>query len=284
MRGVLYKMEDNIIIQDLKKIKEFISNTNLNNFFVIADFGRTFTKCFLNNKKISTSFAIIRNEGYLGEEYIQRAQTYFDEYHPIEIDANRSSEEKIKPLTEWWKLHMELLGKYGFSLDIIKELIQKGKFPLRDGSLEFFDLLHEREIPIVIISQGLGDIYIEALKNAGRFYDNIYFVSNLFEFNDDEKVVGFKDTIVHPYNKSEIDLSEFDFFNKIKDKQNILLLGDSLEDVEVINNLNYDNLIKIGFLNEKISENIDEYKKNFDVLILNDSDFDYINNLIKKIH
>ena len=72
-------------------------------------------------------------------------------------------------------------------------------------------------------------------------------------------------------------------FKKIKDRKNVLLLGDSLGDIGMITGFDYDNLIKIGFLNENVKENVEYYKRNYDAIILNDSSMDFINKLLKKI-
>ena len=45
----------------------------------------------------------------------------------------------------------------------------------------------------------------------------------------------------------------------------------------------YDNLIKIGFLNENVEENLESYKKSYDVVILGDGDFGFVNELIVEI-
>ena len=51
----------------------------------------------------------------------------------------------------------------------------------------------------------------------------------------------------------------------------------------MITGFDYDNLIKIGFLNDKIEENLEKYKENFDIILLNDTNFDYVNKLVKEI-
>ena len=47
--------------------------------------------------------------------------------------------------------------------------------------------------------------------------------------------------------------------------------------------MTYDNLLKIGFLNENVEENLEYYKKAYDIIILNDSSMDYVNDLLKEI-
>src|SRR3989344_312020 len=68
-----------------------------------------------------------------------------------------------------------------------------------------------------------------------------------------------------------------------KNRKNVLLLGDSLGDIGMINGFDYANLIKIGFLNEKIDEHLEIYKKNFDVIITDDNSMNYVNKLLKEI-
>ena len=46
---------------------------------------------------------------------------------------------------------------------------------------------------------------------------------------------------------------------------------------------NYKNLIKIGFLNDEVKDNIEKYERNFDVVISNDSPMEYVNQLLKEL-
>jgi 5'-nucleotidase len=62
-----------------------------------------------------------------------------------------------------------------------------------------------------------------------------------------------------------------------------MLLGDGLGDIKMIEGFDYDNLIKIGFLNENVEENLEQYKRSYDVLILNDSSIGYVNGLLREI-
>ena len=63
----------------------------------------------------------------------------------------------------------------------------------------------------------------------------------------------------------------------------MILLGDDLQDLGMVKNLDYDNLIKIGFLNENVDENLEKYKEGYDVVITGDGDFSFVNELIGEI-
>ena len=57
-----------------------------------------------------------------------------------------------------------------------------------------------------------------------------------------------------------------------------------LDKVKVGKNLgNYKNIIRIGFLNYDIEKNLEDFKKYYDVVILNDGKMDYINEILKKL-
>lgn len=51
----------------------------------------------------------------------------------------------------------------------------------------------------------------------------------------------------------------------------------------MIKGFKYGNIIKVGFLNKKVKENLEDYKKNFDVVILNDSNKFYVDKLLKEL-
>ena len=51
----------------------------------------------------------------------------------------------------------------------------------------------------------------------------------------------------------------------------------------MIRGFSYENLIKIGFLNENVEENLKKYKEKYDIILLNDGNFDYVNELIERL-
>jgi 5'-nucleotidase len=133
-------------------------------------------------------------------------------------------------------------------------------------------------------SGGIGNMVIEFLKEQKFMHENIHFIGNTLEFNKDGKFTRIKDNkIIHVFNKHEIELKNLPIYNEIKNRKNIILLGDSLGDLGMLEGSNYKNLIKIAFFNYPDEENLEDFKKNFDIIILNDGSFDYINQLLKEI-
>jgi len=277
---------ENIIISNpskLDEIKEKISKQGKDKFHVIVDFDRTLTKCFFKGEKSPTVIAQIREGNYLTPDYASKAHDLFDKYYPIEINPKISLKEKKEKMTEWWKAHFNLLVECGMNKKVINEITKKSKIKFRKGVLEFLSFLKKRNIPIVIMSAGPGDMIEEHLKQENIFYNNINIIGNRFEFDGDGKVIKIKEPIIHAFNKSETSVKELEIYDQLLKRKNVLLLGDTIGDAGMIEGFPYENLIKIGFLNINAEENLEEFKKNYDVLILNDDDFDYVNELVNEI-
>jgi len=96
-------------------------------------------------------------------------------------------------------------------------------------------------------------------------------------------MIGVKEPIVHPFNKDEIVGQNEEIKDKINSRQNILLLGDGLSDLQMSKNMPVKNIIKIGYLNEKEEELKEMFLENFDVVILNDQGLDKVNEILTNV-
>ena len=275
-------MKKGVVIasQDFEETKKDILDAGIENFHVIADFDRTLTKAFLKGqKKVGSMISQLRDGRYLTEDYASRAHALFDEYHPIEISADVPLEEKKEKMQEWWAKHFELLIECGLNKDTIKtaveNMIKEDTLVFREGVGKFLDFLKDNDIPLVIMSSSIGDMIVEFLKQKELYYDNVYVIANLLDFDDEGNATGIK-KIVHVFNKSETEVK----VHEVQDRKNVLLLGDSLGDLGMIEGFDTDNLIAIGFLNESPKENLEKFKELYDVVLLGDPDFNFVNNFL----
>jgi cytosolic 5'-nucleotidase 3 len=268
----------------LKKKNSFISEGK-DFFHVVSDFDRTITYGLnKEGKRTETVISKLRSDvKYLGEDYFKRAHELFEIYHPIEIDFSIPLENKKEKMLEWWTKHFELLIESGLDKELIKKVVSEKPLHFRKGSSEFFNFLEKKEIPLVFLSAAPGDMLLEYLNSQGTLKKNIYVLSNLYEFDFSGKAIRIKKPIIHTFNKGEISLKEHPFFEKLSEKKNVLLLGDSSGDAEMAEGLFYSEIIKIGFFNEGTEEDLEEFKKKFDVVLTGDSDFDFINKLLKDL-
>jgi len=281
-------MTDNIIISDPQKLASIIetmASQGADKLHILSDFDRTLTSCFKDGQKAPVMIQTLKEAGALTAEYHIKAQALFDYYHPIEIDPNISRDELRQKMEEWYRKHFALLVQSGLSRDDVIKASRSDRVALRSGVDTFLDLLKGNNIPLIIFSgSGLGGESIELLlRERQRYFSNIHLVANTIIWDEAGKMKGVKEPIIHVANKDETLIHNFPCYSEIKDRKNIILLGDGLGDVDMTRGFDYDNLIKVGFLNENIETNLSAYQAAFDVLILNDGSFDYINDLLTKI-
>mgnify|MGYP001560227738 FL=1 len=288
-------MVKDVIIADEKGLEKKIKAIKTEcskKLHVLADFDRTLTRAYVDGEKTPSLISELRRRGYISPEYTAKAQALADNYHPIEIDPEIPSGKKKKSMHEWWTKHFDLLIKSGFNKKHLEAVINSGKVRFREGALQFLDLLHYNisgRIPIVIISSsGLGDDSIKLfLEKHHRNYTSIQIVSNKYEWDKDGNAVRVREPIIHCMNKDESVLNESIWYKSLRDdlksRRNVLLLGDNVGDIGMINGFNYKNLIKVGFLNENVEPNLQKYKENFDIVILNDGSMRYVNKLIRDL-
>ncbi|KAJ8551609.1 hypothetical protein K7X08_021624 [Anisodus acutangulus] len=57
----------------------------------------------------------------------------------------------------------------------------------------------------------------------------------------------------------------------LKNRTNVLLLGDHIGDLGMSDGLDYETRISVGFLNDRVESSLQSYRKAFDILYLNDA-------------
>lgn len=249
-------------------------NLNSNNFYVVADFDRTLTE-----GASDSTWGIFANANQLGSEYKARRTALYQKYRPIEIDPNISEEEKSNAMTEWWQLHINLFYEYGVKQEAVKNAVRLGNMKYREGAKEFLKKMNELNVPVIIISAGIGNVIEEFLKLENDYYDNIKIISNFIVFENGEfkEIAG---EIIHALNKNIVRLDK-DSKHNLEERKNILLFGDGFADLKMISDEDKKNAITIGFLDEKIDENLELYNKGFDIVLTNQSSFNDVNNILK---
>ncbi|XP_057550318.1 uncharacterized protein LOC130828372 isoform X1 [Amaranthus tricolor] len=264
---------------------------------IIADFDCTLTKYNINGQRGQTSHALLQQGN---AEYDMKRQKLYDHYHPLEICPAIPLDEKTKLMEEWWEKTHGLLVEGGLTLYDIRKSVANARMEFRDGVVELFDLLEEKNVPILIFSAGLADIIEEVLRQKiQKPYRNVKIVSNRMVFDDKGNLLSFKGKTIHVLNKNEHSLDmaaplhdklgEMDGpdinYASMKKRTNVLLLGDHVGDLGMSDGLNYETRISVGFLNDKVNESLESYEKAFDVVFLNDAPMlgvvDLISQLIK---
>jgi len=281
----------NIVYSNKEEFLEKLENIKKNwleKLHILADFDRTLTKAFSSSKNKRWKWISVFKENSLwfNKEFCNLEQQNFEKYYPIENNPDLSLEEKNKFMLEWWKSTFELFIKFWLTKEKIRNAVFNWKIEFREKVEDFCKFLDKNNVPLIIISaSGLWHFWVEYFfEKKEIFYKNIEIISNNFIWDDLWKAIWYKKPIIHSFNKSETILKDNkNIYSKIENRKNVILLWDSLWDHHMVDWFNYNNLIKIWFLNENEDDLLSEYKKRYDVIITWDWDFSFINNLLGEI-
>ena len=257
-----------------ENIKSFLPFKNLNNMYVVADFDRTITK---GNSK--TSWSILANSNLVPKSYIEERQALYNHYRPIEIDENMNFELKSSLVKEWFKKHVELFVKYKTSEKLFETAATDLRvMEFRPGAKEFIEFLNKNKIPLIIISAGIGNFIESFLKHNNCFFDNIYISSNKIIFKNGI-ATGVDNNIIHSLNKNEVSLPP-EILNKLQYRNKVILLGDQVSDLKMVDKSAHDFVLSVGFLTEEHKEQFEALKSNFDIVCELNDDYNNLKKLL----
>lgn len=233
------------------------------NFYVAIDFDKTIT-----SEESIDSWAASANPSIVPKELCIKMDELYDKYRPIEINYDIPKDEKNKLMKEWYVYCMDLYYQYKLTKVQLEESINKSDLKLRNGAKEFLELMYKNDIPVIILSAGIGNVISKYLKSENCFFDNMYIISNFIQFDEKGDMQKFDNSkIIHTLNKNMEGHLPIKYHEKIKNKKYRLLLGDLIEDIKMVNENELSNTIKIAFLNRNQEECYKIYKEKFDIVL-----------------
>ncbi|KAL3669224.1 hypothetical protein V7S43_005607 [Phytophthora oleae] len=294
-----------------RKMKKFTKD-GPEQLLVIADFDRTLTPYYKPCsdpkqplEQESSSHSLLMTSSVLSPEVANAHHELFARYYPIEISSTLSAEEKFPFMAQWWESTHSLLVDYKLTKDQVKQAVASGSLSFRQGFHPLFKLLHDQEIPTLVFSAGLYDVIHAALekefaaehKRTGKIQasdlkdeqvftpENVHVVSNMMHFDAQGRIERFDGRVIHPLTKTAHALLDSPFWKEceLDKRRNVLLLGDSRGDVRMADGLDAEEIIKVGFLNVRVDEALDEYLELYDVVFINDASLVPVQMLIEQI-
>ncbi|MDA0711053.1 MAG: hypothetical protein O3B73_12680 [bacterium] len=243
---------------------------------VVSDWDRTLTYPQTAMGVNTTSYLAIVHGGYLGDGYRVEMEKLYVKYRGAELDANLAEVEKLRLMNEWWRVAFEMLKRFGLTYEMVQDVGQRDGMVLRDGAAEFFQTLDHARIPLQIVSAGLGDVIVAFLRARQLKLTNMDVVANWITFGEEGQAVGFGEPVIHSANKTRlVDIDRLD------NRSCVLLLGDTLEDAEMVADFDGGTIIRIGFLNGDTEGRRAEFAESYDVVVGGNGDFEYVNKLMK---
>lgn len=280
------------------KLQNFITSfKNKKNLAVLIDFDFTITKLYnyQKNKTLGSSYRFY-DESLIGgdqQKVIKAQDDLCNIYIKYERDTSIDIKIREEKMHEFYSKSLDIYINPKFTRDSIGKMLEKlkDKFEIRNYLKEYFELLIELEIPILIVSGGIKEVIIDLLKQTIKDFElycmqkKIVIIANELIFDKEKGCIGYSPDVIYTFNKSY-------FVKSIIEKnfpqiENYLIFGDHLNDYDCVLDLNLtqDHIIGFGFINIKpeyiedeskkkeIKKNIEDYKRVYDVNLIGDTDF-----------
>lgn len=242
-----------------------------NQTIVIADFDGTFTKKEVLGKKTSSLMTVLVNEKYLGQAGTKACQDLFEHYYPIELDPHLDLELKNQLMREWWMKTLAVLRQSGVTKQMLLEVCDSPLIAWRDELLVFLELLRAQNIPLIVFSAGgFGQLAIEyLLDKVGHLHENVQVMSNRLRFDEQGRFTEVVEPLIHIANKTGAVLVQNRLVTARPERRQCLLLGDTLEDVQMAAGLDFDLLYTVAFS----SHNLEHFQEKFDLVLPVDASY-----------
>jgi len=239
---------------------------------LIVDFDYTMSRAHRNNQPVDCSWGVLENFPELPICYTEKVKELRSHYYPIELDPTLSVEEKTPHMAEWYTKANLALGESQVKADWFPRMVDASNCELRDSTDVLLNTANKNSVPFIILSAGIGDLIREILSHHKLMLENMRIVSNFLEFDSKTGVVvGLKsDMPIHMFNKKAPNQEG------LEERKNIVLIGDSLGDVRMADGIKDINVVlSIGFLNKNVEANLSEYKRCFDIVLVDDQTMDF---------
>lgn len=277
-----------------EKVKEFSKNPK--KLAIITDFDFTLTKKYHDESNLYSSYAVLESSEHLSEDFKKINKDLFLKYSKFETDLTLDFHTRDELMQTWFRENLDLIVDQKLSKENFASMIIQAekRFYYRYGILELFELVRKYEIPIFIISAGLYEIISESIKIILPYFDEllekklIHILANKFIYDSNNVVCGYEEPFVYTFNKGDV-LKKI-YHDYKTSEGNLIVMGDHLNDVDSIKHIDYNEEIKIGFINyfedtlmEQHTKMIEAFQLKYDMSLINDGNLTFVNNLIQKI-
>lgn len=262
--------------------------------FFIVDFDKTMTKCFLEDgSRAFDSHDILASCPKMSWGCKRMMELLMNKYQPIQTNTRMTKEEKVPYMEEWSQLVNQLILGQGLTRDDVESAVRNCMdFRLRSGVQELFQIAHSNNIPLIIVSAGHANVIEEVICQCikkpngelGTPWENLFIHSSAMIWSREGRHVGFTEPNMNMFTK-DLRSAPQRLQELIKGRHSCILCGDTLGDLTMATGHSTTSLLKVGFLNDKIDERIENYCREtaYDRVILGDGTFEPLLEILRQI-
>eukprot|EP00759_Apiculatamorpha_spiralis_P048485 PhF_6_TR43669/c0_g1_i2/m.67107/K01081/E3.1.3.5; 5'-nucleotidase len=267
--------------QTLANIK---SRGGLSDIKFIVDFDHTVSKFYVNDDgktRCSGCFTTLESSPSLPSWMLERSDALRKHHYPIEIDPTIPRDVKEASMDEWSQKAHDNFIEVKYPRSGVADAVDHSNIQLRNGFVELCALCEQHSIPILIFSAGVGNVIEEVLVRNGvkvTGSSSLHIVSNWMIFDDTTDIIrAWSEPRYHVFNKDARGILHMPYFEASQvSRKGLILVGDSLGDLNMQRGVDYTDIVKIGFLNEKVEERMTSYMENWDVVLTHPESFQYV--------
>lgn len=269
------------------------------NMIIISDFDRTISNALYTEKDGSvipgqTAYSLLSDSRVMSETFKSGMKANHAKYYPLEFDPSITPEKKYALMVEWWNASNGVLLKEQPTLATLCEAVGYAKMTLRPGFATAVQLANLNDIPLIVFSAGITQIIEEIMRKLGPtdlMLPNVHVIANDLILDENNVLTAFKEPLMHSMNKADTSIrlvreTTHPWFEPLKRRKNVLLLGDHIGDAHMSDGYNEDPdvcIMKIGFLNSNHDGLLEQYRKAFDIVVLHDGPMVPVATFIKDV-
>lgn len=191
-----------------EEIVKVLNNAGDKEIIVVCDFDGTIT----TSDSDVTMNGMAKYFGY-DSDFAKERTALYEEYGKYLNPSSAEYPTRFKMLNKWWGLQMDLFRKYNVSPETYTTAGGKLNFELRKDACDMFAFCDKNDIPVFIVSSGLGNMIIPLLAFSGNLSGNMRVIANFVRY-DEDKPISYT-PVVTPLNKSShlaLELEPFENF------------------------------------------------------------------------
>jgi 5'-nucleotidase len=239
---------------------------------LISDFDQTLSKYQAYGQVEHSTFNILEGSGLFTAKFKAEMKEMCEVYFPLEHDTTLPYEARVDYMETWWRRTFDKYLTLGLTKGMLPTMVHNAQLQLRHGISELMTLCKALEVPVTVVSAGLGD-FIDMVLRLGVGFDCARIVSNYMLFDEMGKLSGFAEPVIQSLRKSIALQGQVLAHNAI-------VLGDRPRDVEVIKDVEVSETVCIGYYNGCGRVSREEFEENYDLLVLGDGDLDVVVELL----
>ena len=204
-----------------EEIVKVLNNAGDKEIIVVCDFDGTITTL----ESDVTMNGMAKFFGY-DSDFAKERTALYEEYGKYLNEEDAVT--RYKMLNKWWSGQMDLFKKYNVSPDSYTNAGGKLNFMLRKDACDMLAFCDKNDIPVFIVSSGLGNMIIPLLAFSGNLSANMRVIANFVRY-DEDKPVSYT-PVVTPANKSShlaLELEPFENYHAV-------VFGNEQSDLDII--------------------------------------------------